>query len=150
MRMGLTALAVFALDFATKLVVKRYMVPGETIPIIPGVFNLTHVRNPGAAFGLLANRTTFFVVITVLVIALILYYSKQIAGAKTLVSVSLGLQLGGAVGNLLDRVRFGVVTDFFDFHYWPVFNIADSAIVVGVGLFFLQMWTQMKHEGKPG
>lgn len=140
MRALLTALAVFLLDMGSKYLVQRLMAPEERIPVIKGVFYLTLVRNPGAAFGMLANRTSFFIFITVVVVGLLLYYSRHYAGNHWLWPVAIGLQLGGALGNLVDRLRYGRVVDFLDFQVWPVFNVADMAIVSGVGLFVLLLW----------
>ncbi|MCL5677274.1 MAG: signal peptidase II [Firmicutes bacterium] len=147
-RVAATAIAVFLLDFATKALV-RHLMPGQSsLPVIRGVLYLTHVRNPGAAFGLLANQTGLFIVITLAVVALILYYARQVKGASPWMHIALGLQLGGAMGNLVDRLRFGRVTDFLDFRVWPVFNLADSAIVAGVALFFWLMWRQAGAESE--
>lgn len=138
--MMVAAAAVFGCDRLTKAIVQRTMTPEETIPIIEGVFHLTYVRNPGAAFGMFAHQRNFFIVITVVVVGLLLYYAPQAARHGGLWPVALGLQLGGALGNFVDRVRWGRVVDFLDFRVWPVFNLADSAIVVGVGVFLLLMW----------
>jgi len=91
------------------------------------------VHNRGAAFGILKNQLFVFVIISLLAIALILYHLKDRKKSR-LSSISLSLILGGAVGNLIDRLRFGFVIDFLDFRVWPVFNIADSAITIGVVL----------------
>jgi signal peptidase II len=130
-----TGAVVLALDLATKYAVKTLMTPHQSIPIIPNVFHLTYVQNPGAAFGMLANWRWYFIAVTVVVIGLILVYGKAIAGNNKLLQYSLGLQLGGAAGNLVDRVLVGKVVDFLDLRVWPVFNVADSALVVGVVLF---------------
>ena len=128
------ALVVVLLDQATKLLVRTHMLPGDSIPLIPQIFHLTHVQNPGAAFGIFAHRTGFFIFIAVAVILFILVFLLKTGHQQKLLRIGLALQLGGAVGNLIDRIRLGHVTDFFDFRIWPVFNIADMAIVFGVGL----------------
>ena len=92
----------------------------------------TYVENRGAAFGLLQEQTTFFILVGVTVIGVILYSFRQMPRPSIILTVALGLQLGGAIGNLIDRVRFGYVVDFMDLSVWPVFNVADSAIVCGV------------------
>lgn len=130
---GITVLLV-VLDQVSKYLVRSLMVPGETIPLVPNIFHLTYVQNPGAAFGILAHRTNFFIIITVAVIVFILVFFRRISPEQKLLKTALSLQLGGALGNLIDRVILGHVTDFFDFRIWPVFNIADMAVVLGVGL----------------
>ncbi len=147
-RIAVTTVTVFLLDFISKALVRQLMPFESSLPVIRGVLYLTHVGNPGAAFGLLANQTGFFVAVTLAVVGLILYYARQVKDAGSLMHVSLGLQLGGALGNLLDRLRFGRVTDFVDFRVWPVFNLADSAIVIGVALFFWLMWRQVAAENE--
>ncbi|MCR4398650.1 MAG: signal peptidase II [Firmicutes bacterium] len=130
-----TGAALLILDLASKKVVRTLMVPGQSVPIVPGIFHLTYVLNPGAAFGLFAHMTAYFIVVAAVVIFVILAYGRILASGSVLLELSLGLQLGGAVGNLVDRVVTGRVIDFLDFRVWPVFNFADSAIVIGVGLF---------------
>src|SRR5690554_3301778 len=104
----------------------------ESIPLIPNAFHLTYIENPGAAFGLLANQRIFFVIITTVILGVILYFYYNLKGKHFLLRISLGMVVGGAIGNLIDRIRLGAVTDFFDFRIWPVFNIADSAIALGM------------------
>ncbi|MGI6576207.1 MAG: signal peptidase II [bacterium] len=136
--MGIIVMAVLilALDQVTKLWVQNSMVPQESIPLLPGIFHLTYVQNTGAAFGIMKGKTLFFVIITAVVVGFVLYIIPQITKGQLQLRLAMGLLLGGAVGNLIDRVRFGYVIDFFDFRIWPVFNIADSAVVVGVALLF--------------
>jgi len=95
--------------------------------------SLTYVTNTGAAFGLLPDHGLFFIAIAAIVVIAILVYHRHLPD-KALVKASLGLQLGGALGNLTDRLRYGYVIDFIDFKVWPVFNLADSAIVIGVAV----------------
>lgn len=142
------ALGIVLVDQATKLVVSRTIRLGTTIPIIPNFVDLSHVLNPGAAFGFLAGqsaafRNPFFVGISLLAIGLIVYYYHRYLRHTRLPGVALGLILGGAAGNLIDRLRLGVVVDFLDVHlyryHWPAFNLADAAISVGVGLMLLDM-----------
>ena len=155
----LIALAVVLTDQVTKAMVIRSMRLGQSIPIISGYFDLTFVLNPGAAFSLLATlpegiRNPFFIGISVTAAILIILYRFRYLRQHRLASSSLGLILGGAVGNLIDRVRFGVVVDFLDAHlhqyHWPVFNVADSAISVGVTLMLLDMVLEWRKEkGRP-
>lgn len=121
-------------DQLSKYMIRMLMYPGQTIPLIPKIFHLTYVQNPGAAFGMLAHRTSFFAIITLAVIIFILFFYYRLGSGRSVLRLGLALQLGGAVGNLIDRLYFGHVTDLFDFRIWPVFNIADMAIVLGVGL----------------
>lgn len=125
------ALAVTVVDQLTKLAVQQDMVLHESIPVIPGFFHITYILNRGAAFGILENQQWLF-----LVIALVLF----------LLYGGSGLLLGGALGNALDRTFRGAVTDFFDFRIWPVFNVADIGIVVGVVLLLWYSWTHISDK----
>ncbi|WP_025027680.1 signal peptidase II [Caldalkalibacillus mannanilyticus] len=139
------ALVVFLLDQGTKKLVMDRMALGESIPILSDIFFLTSHRNPGAAFGILPNQRWFFIIVTIIVVIGIIYYLIKLKNTKKLLSISLGLILGGALGNFLDRVLYGEVVDFLDvkirlgqFYYdYPIFNIADSALVIGVILLLL-------------
>lgn len=137
---------VFLLDRVTKMMVQRYLVEGESIPVIKNIFHLTYYRNPGAAFNVLAHRTGFFIVIALVVLSIILYYYNKIPLDKPFARTALALQFGGVAGNLVDRIFGGYVVDFLDFRFWPVFNIADSAIVIGVILLSWQILTWPEEE----
>lgn len=136
----LPALLVLALDQMTKLAVIRALRPYDAIPVIPGFFNLVHVRNPGIAFGLLSQLGTAWSALllsaltTAAVILLILWFGR-LREDDHRTAFGLSLIIGGAVGNLIDRVRLGEVVDFLDFYigsfHWPAFNVADSAVTVG-------------------
>lgn len=139
--------SVLVIDQATKLIVVRHLHLHETIPVIPGFFNLTHARNTGAAFSLLSGlppavRLMFFGAVTTVALIVIAYMIRKTD--RMLQTVSLSLIAAGAAGNLIDRVRLGEVVDFIQWYYrsfvWPSFNIADSAISVGVGLLVLDMF----------
>jgi signal peptidase II len=149
------ALAIVLTDQLTKAIVMRSMSLGQSIPLVAGYFDLTFVLNPGAAFSLLATlperiRTPFFICISVAATVLITVYRARYLRQQRLASLSLGLILGGAIGNLIDRVRYGVVVDFLDVHvyqyHWPVFNVADSAISVGVTLLVFEMLLEWQRE----
>jgi signal peptidase II len=138
--------AVIILDQLTKyLVVQRFRLH-ESVRIIPGFFDLTYVRNPGAAFGILANaqgywRGAFFIIVSLAALAAIIALIRT--SHDRLPLIAFALIGGGAVGNLIDRIRFGEVVDFIEWYYrsyhWPTFNIADSAITIGVVLLAVDM-----------
>lgn len=138
-------LAVVILDQFSKYIVVENMALGESIPIIEEVFHLTYILNPGAAFGMFAHNRLFFIAIAVIVIGIIIWARREILASPWEVKAGCGLFLGGAIGNLIDRARQGLVIDFFDFCIWPVFNIADIAICIGVGLI---IWNLLKTELK--
>lgn len=165
----LYALIVFLLDQAAKWVIVKRIPIGEERPVLGDFLVITSHRNRGAAFGILQNQRWFFIIITIIVVIGILWYlRKTIREGKVLLSFALSLLLGGALGNFLDRALFGEVVDFiqvtFDFdifgksiyYIYPIFNVADSAIVIGVILIFLEsllVWRREKkgatHEHKP-
>jgi signal peptidase II len=142
---ALVALTVLVVDQVTKAIVERAMIPNESIPLLP-FFALTYVRNTGAAFGLLAAapaglRLPLFLAVTLVAgVALVAYLRRTPREQRWLVG-ALGGILGGAVGNLVCRVRYGEVIDFLDLHWgdlhWPMFNVADTAISVGVAIVLL-------------
>ncbi|MSO95312.1 MAG: signal peptidase II [Thermoleophilia bacterium] len=122
-------------DQLTKALVSRRLPIGEVVAAI-GPFSIHHIQNTGIAFGLFANSTTAVIVLTGVAVGAMLLVFSRTARRHPLVPVALGLVIGGSIANLLDRVRLGHVTDFLDFAYWPAFNLADTFIVVGVGLLF--------------
>lgn len=138
--LGLAALVVIT-DQLTKRVMEDRLRGQRSIPVIDDILRLTYVQNRGAAFGLLQDQTTFFVLVGVIVVGVIAASYRYLPRSGFMLHLALGLQLGGAIGNLIDRIRQGYVVDFVDFGYranwWPVFNVADSAIVVGVALLAL-------------
>jgi signal peptidase II len=141
--------ASLSLDVLTKYLVTRHLVFSDKIEIVEGFFYLTHVRNPGAAFGLFATwreewRLGFFIGISLLALGIVVSFFRKLAPGDRLSALALGLISGGAVGNLIDRVWRHEVVDFLHFklwqgYSWPDFNLADSAIVVGVGLLVLEL-----------
>lgn len=149
----LVAVVVVTLDQLTKAWVLGFL-PENTawapIPSLARFFTIVHVTNTGAAFGIFKDRSFLFVLIAIVVSIAIIAYSRYLPHGRFWVRFSLGLQLGGAVGNLIDRVRFGHVTDFInvgiDDLRWPAFNIADSAIVVGVILLALIVFTEKDEK----
>ncbi len=142
--LAVVAGGVLVSDQITKALVLDRVPLGRAITVVPGLFDITHVLNPGGAFGFLATldprqRGILFIGVTLVVAALILALYRQTPRDQRWLSTGLALVFGGALGNLVDRLRFGVVVDFLDFYigdlHWPAFNIADSAISCGVALF---------------
>jgi signal peptidase II len=136
--------SVLALDLFTKMLILTHVPLGAAIPVVPGLFDLTHVHNPGGAFGFLAAmgpqaRGVVFILVSLVAVAVILWFYMQTPVQQRWLAFGFALICGGAIGNLVDRLRFGVVIDFIDIYigtlHWPAFNIADSAITVGVTIF---------------
>ena len=139
--------ATIILDQFSKNIVANQMTLYQSIPVINNFFHITYVENPGAAFGILAYQTWFFLIITSLVVIVLGYYLFTLKRDQLLLKIAFALQIGGAIGNFIDRFRTGYVVDFIDFKVWaPVFNIADVAIVVGVGLFALEVVREIIKE----
>ncbi len=145
---GFIALAVIAFDQWTKWLLMRSFMLGESQILIPNVLGLSHVRNPGVAFGVMADfawrvRLPFFILIALVAVWLMVRIYRE-GGHLVPGRISLGLIVGGAVGNFVDRVRFGAVVDFLDIwiagYHWPSFNVADSAITCGTVLLLFTFW----------
>lgn len=120
-----------ALDQITKFYIEAHMVIGEQISIIPHYFYLTYIKNPGAAFGLLANFQILFIIIAILILSLYIFYIKKILKYKMIYRLGITMVVAGAIGNMIDRVRINYVIDFFDLKVWPIFNVADIFICIG-------------------
>lgn len=157
----LIALIVFILDQATKWMIVNNMQVGDAYSVIGNFFQITSHRNPGAAFGILEDQRWFFVVITIIIVAGIIWYlNKMIKERRKRLPFALSLLLGGALGNFVDRLLFGEVVDFLQFHFqftflgldvdyiYPIFNVADSSIVVGVILIFVDTFIAWRREKK--
>ena len=147
-KLAVVAGLVVVLDQLTKAVILSRVPLYRTISIIPGFFSFTHIHNPGGAFGFFATqssnvRTIVFLLVSSMAVGLIFYFYQQTPRSHPWLATGFALILGGAVGNLIDRVRFGKVVDFLDFYigqlHWPAFNIADSAITIGVGIFLFHL-----------
>lgn len=137
------AFVVVLFDQITKAIVVANLDLYETwmpIEALAPYFNFIHIRNTGAAFGIFPDGGLFFTVVAFVVIGVIVYFYRELPDHSLLIRTALGFQLGGALGNLIDRLRQGYVVDFFNVKIWPVFNIADSAIVVGVLLLIFLLW----------
>ncbi len=146
---------IMVLDQATKLYVDANFRLHETMPVVRGFFHLTYVRNKGAAFGILSDnavRIPFFITVSIIAMIGILWYVRRIRDDQKLSLFSLSLIFSGAFGNLVDRIRLGEVIDFLDVfwqrHHWPAFNVADSAITVGVVLLFIDMWREERNTAE--
>lgn len=128
-------IAVVLFDQLSKVLTLKYLAPIKDIPIIKNVFHLTYVENRGAAFGMLQNQKVFFVVTTIIILGAIYFYVRN-NKPNRFMTISLSLIVGGALGNFIDRIRLGFVVDYFNFTLinFPVFNIADSAVVIGAFL----------------
>ena len=149
--MAAIVFSVVTFDQWTKWLVRNEMRLHESIPVIPDVFHLTYIRNSGAAFGIMAGsqagfRMIFFGLTSVIALVLLGTIYSRLSSDDRLGQASIAAIFGGAVGNLIDRVQFGEVIDFLDFslfgYHWPAFNVADSAITVGVGLLILHFFKQ--------
>ena len=156
--LALIAVTVIILDQATKYWITQSMRLHESIPIIPNLFSFTYIRNPGAAFGLLAGssnafRTVFFGVTSLFALALLGTILVRLPERDWIGQVSIAGILGGAIGNLIDRLRFGEVIDFLDVYvesyHWPAFNVADSAISVGVVCLIIHFAFERKDVPLP-
>ena len=148
-----TKLAVIAglvviFDQITKILILKNLPLYHSVTIIPGLFNITHIHNPGGAFGFMAHqdsslRTFIFILLASFAICFIFYFYKNTNRTHPFLASGFALILGGAIGNLIDRIRFGKVVDFLDFYvrnyHWPAFNVADSAITVGVTIFIFHL-----------
>ena len=144
----LVALAVILLDQASKEWVRGAFDLHESLPLVPGFFSLTYIRNTGAAWGMFSGQSLALSVLAVVMLAALVAFRRRILPPGRVHRVALGLLCGGIVGNLFDRLRLDYVTDFLDFYvrgwHWPAFNIADSAIVVGAVLIALSGFGERK------
>jgi len=148
MPFSMITVVVVLLDQATKLLVLAKIPLYHSIPVIEGFFNLTHIRNPGGAFGFMASgsqgvRNLLFIGVSIVAMGLIVYFYRSTPKTYPYLASALAMIFGGAVGNLIDRLRFGEVVDFLDVYvgayHWPAFNVADSAITVGITIFIAHL-----------
>jgi signal peptidase II len=158
MVLGIAAV-VLCLDQLTKWYIRHTVSLYESIVVIDSIFHITHVRNSGGAFGLLAGssqalRLPFFLLVSCIAVVALLFFVRRVEPGQSLLLFALGAILGGALGNLADRMVSGEVTDFLDFHwhgyYWPAFNVADSCITVGmlVLLFYSLLVRDQPSDGQ--
>ncbi len=139
---------VFSLDQITKAVVRHSLVLGDSVPR-DGFFRIVHTFNTGSAFGLFPDQTLFLILASFVGIGILLLVYRNHPFASFPIKLSLGMQVGGALGNLVDRIRTGEVTDFIDVGFWPVFNVADSAIVVGIVILSVMLLFMGKESKEP-
>jgi signal peptidase II len=152
-----TAALVLVVDQISKYLVRTWLIEGQSWDLAPWlapIVRVTYVTNTGVAFGLFQNLGNFFIIVPIVVIGLILFFHHQLPDGQRLMRLVLGLALGGATGNLIDRLRFGSVVDFIDCNFWPlrewpVFNLADTSIVTGVALLVLMLvWEERRERYK--
>jgi signal peptidase II len=148
---AVVAVVVFVLDRITKVAVGSNLAPGASIDVVGQWVRISHVTNSGAAFGLLPERTTLLSILSVVAVLAIVYYYRRLAADSRLIAATLGMQLGGAFGNLVDRIGQGYVVDFVDVgipggpRFWA-FNVADSSIVVGIIAVTALLWWQERQQ----
>jgi signal peptidase II len=147
---------VLVIDQATKVYIDRTMQLYQSIPVVNGLFSITYMRNKGAAFSFLSSfdyRLPFFILVSLVAVVAILVAYRKLRDDQRFAALSLALILSGAVGNLIDRIRLGEVIDFLDVfwqtHHWPAFNVADSAICVGVALLAVDMMLEERRQKRP-
>jgi signal peptidase II len=148
---AIVAVVVFALDRITKIVVESSVPLGSSVDVVGQWVRISHVTNSGAAFGLLPERTTLLSILSVVAVLAIVFYYRRLAADSRLIAATLGMQLGGAIGNLTDRIGQGFVVDFVDVgipggpRFWA-FNVADSSIVVGIIAVTVLLWWQERRQ----
>lgn len=145
------ATAILFFDQLTKQLVRDNMALGEQISVLPCCFQLTYLRNTGAAWGMLGGQNDWLTLISLVMLVLLIIFHRSILNDTRSHRIALGLMIGGIIGNLIDRIKLGWVTDFLDFYimnyHWPSFNIADAAICTGVGIYILTTWREgRKHD----
>jgi signal peptidase II len=145
---------IIILDQITKYYIQEALRLHESVVVVEGFFSLTYIRNPGAAFGFFATQTpafrsVFFLTVSAVALTLLIFFFLQAPKDDTCALIAISLLFGGAIGNLLDRLRLGEVVDFLDFYidrfHWPAFNVADSAITVGISLLMFSLFWQKKE-----
>ncbi len=149
----IVSLSILLLDQATKLYIDSAFRLHESVTVLENFFHITYVRNKGAAFGIFADsafRIPFFITISIIAVGGLLWYYRKLTPEQKWLQYGVSLILSGAVGNLIDRVRFGEVIDFLDVHWyrhhWPAFNVADSAITIGVAILIIDMWFEERRK----
>lgn len=146
----LISILIIVFDQITKLMTTKSLSLGEVFPVIPHVLSFTYVKNEGAAFGILQGARVFFILITIVIFVLAIYYVVKMRPQSRLEKLALSFIAGGALGNFIDRAFLGFVRDFImtEFIDFPVFNIADCFVCIGAGLYILYAFLDMKPKGK--
>ncbi len=149
------AIPAYVLDQATKAAILAWVPPGAEIPVFPGFFNIVHVHNTGAAFGMLQGANAFFTILSLAAFLVLAFLIRRGAFQDRLTRIGVALLLAGIAGNLTDRLLHGKVIDFLDFLLplygrWPAFNVADSCICIAAGLFFLSALPGKKRSAPEG
>ena len=135
-----TALIIILIDQITKFLIRINFQLNDSLPLIKNVFHLTYIQNTGAGFGILKSQTLILIFISLIVIGVIFYYFDRIKDKEILLQFLVGFTLGGTIGNLIDRLTYGFVIDFIDFQIWPIFNVADSFVTIGVIGLIVYLW----------
>ena len=148
MALILVVLSAVAADQLTKRIVTSQLAVDETLDIV-GPFSIHHVQNSGIAFGLFASATAVVTALTALAVGWMLLFFARSGSRHPVLPLALGLLIGGSASNLLDRIRFGYVTDFLDVRFWPAFNLADTFIVVGVAVLLMALLAADRTERRP-
>jgi signal peptidase II len=147
-----SALIILLFDQLTKYLVRCSFMVGESKTLIPHLLSLTYVRNTGAVWGVFQQENELLILISLFVLAVIVFFYKHLTAGRRVYSSIIGMMAGGITGNLIDRVRFGWVTDFIDCYinqsHWPAFNIADAAICTGVCVYLLFFFRPVMHKSK--
>lgn len=142
------SLAILMLDQAVKRYISVNLEIGQVIRVLPGVLDLTHIENPGGAFGILAYQTQLFITLGAIFYLMVVFYLMRASLLDIRPVLGLAVLSGGVLGNLIDRVRQGYVTDYLHLHYWPVFNLADVFITAGAACLFLILMSGKKTSGR--
>ncbi len=135
-----TAILIVIIDQSTKFLIKKNFQLNQSLPIIKNILHFTYITNTGSAFGLFKGFNYAFVIISLIVIGIIFYHLRKIKKNETALQISVGLLLGGSIGNLIDRLYYSAVIDFIDFRIWPIFNIADSAVTISIVILIFIIW----------
>jgi len=135
-----TAIIIILIDQITKFLIKINFQLNESLPLIKNIFHLTYIQNTGAGFGILKSQTLILIFISLIVIGVILYYIGSIKEKEKLLQILVGFVLAGTIGNLIDRIAYGFVIDFLDFQIWPIFNVADSFVTIGIIGLIIYLW----------
>ncbi len=137
---------IIGIDQLSKFYIQSVLVLGKSVPVLADIFHITYILNPGAAFGILEHQRLLFIVVATALLLGVLCFQNRLKKEPLRMRLGVALLSGGAMGNLVDRIRLGAVVDFFDFRIWPIFNVADIAIVLGVGLIVWAAFLTTKEE----